>query len=68
MARRPANGPTNPFREARRPGASLGPANLNDLDDVSTFISEIEADQKGVPILYKPFELTQLATQIEAML
>ena len=25
-------------------------------------------DQKGVPILYKPFELTQLANQIEAML
>ena len=25
-------------------------------------------DQKGVPILYKPFELAQLANQIEAML
>lgn len=25
-------------------------------------------EQKGVPILYKPFELTQLATQIKAML
>ena len=25
-------------------------------------------DQKGVPILYKPFELAQLAAQVEAML
>jgi len=47
--------PTNPFREARQPGAPLGPANLNDLEDVSTFISEIESDQKGVPILLKQY-------------
>jgi putative hemolysin len=47
--------PRNPFREARRPGMSLGPAHLNDLEDVSTFISEIEADQKGVPILLKQY-------------
>jgi putative hemolysin len=47
--------PTNPFREPRRPGASLVPANMNDLEDVSTFISEIEADQKGVPILLKQY-------------
>lgn len=47
--------PTNPFREPRRAGASLRPANLIDLDDVSTFISEIEADQKGVPILLKQY-------------
>lgn len=25
-------------------------------------------DQKGVPILYKPFELTQLVAQVEAMI
>jgi len=47
--------PTNPFREARRPGTQRGPANLTDLDDVSTFISEIESDQKGVPILLKQY-------------
>jgi putative hemolysin len=47
--------PTNPFREPRRPGAPLGPAHLSDLDDVSTFISEIESDQKGVPILLKQY-------------
>ena len=39
----------------RQPGAPLGPANLTDLDDVSTFISEIESDQKGVPILLKQY-------------
>jgi putative hemolysin len=47
--------PTNPFRETRRPGASRGPAHLTDLDEVSTFISEIESDQKGVPILLKQY-------------
>jgi putative hemolysin len=47
--------PTNPFREARWPGAPHGPAHLTDLEDVSTFISEIESDQKGVPILLKQY-------------
>ena len=47
--------PTNPFHETRRRGMALGPAHLRDLDDVSTFISEIEADQKGVPILLKQY-------------
>ena len=47
--------PMNPFRETRRPGASLSPAHLTDLDEVSTFISEIESDQKGVPILLKQY-------------
>ncbi len=47
--------PTNPFREPRRPGASLSPAHLRDLEEVSTFISEIESDQKGVPILLKQY-------------
>ena len=47
--------PKNPFRGAGRPGAARGPADLNDLEDVSTFISEIEADQKGVPVLLKQY-------------
>jgi putative hemolysin len=47
--------PTNPFREARWPGAPRGPANLTDLEEVSTFISEIESDQKGIPILLKQY-------------
>ena len=47
--------PTNPFREPRWTGAPRGPAQLSDLEDVSTFISEIEADQKGVPILLKQY-------------
>jgi putative hemolysin len=47
--------PTNPFRATRRSGGSLSPAHLTDLEDVSTFISEIESDQKGVPILLKQY-------------
>ena len=47
--------PTNPFREARRPGVAPGPSHLRDLEDVSTFIAEIEADQKGVPVLLKQY-------------
>jgi putative hemolysin len=47
--------PTTPFRQKRRPGAALGPAHLNDLEEVSTFISEIESDQKGIPILLKQY-------------
>ena len=47
--------PTNPFRAKRRPGAPRGPAQLNDVEEVSTFISEIESDQKGVPILLKQY-------------
>jgi putative hemolysin len=46
--------PTNPFREPRGGGAP-GPSQLADLEDVSTFISEIEADQKGVPVLLKQY-------------
>jgi len=46
--------PTNPFREPRS-SAPPGPANLRNLEDVSTFISEIEADQKGVPVLLKQY-------------
>jgi putative hemolysin len=47
--------PTNPFREPRGIGQPVGPASLADLEDVSTFISEIEADQKGVPVLLKQY-------------
>jgi putative hemolysin len=47
--------PTNPFRETRWPGVSLSPAHLTDLEEVSRFISEIESDQKGVPILLKQY-------------
>jgi putative hemolysin len=47
--------PTNPFRETRWPGAPRGPSHLTDLEEVSTFISEIESDQKGVPILLKQY-------------
>ena len=47
--------PTNPFREPRGAGQPVGPASLESLEDVSTFISEIEADQKGVPVLLKQY-------------
>lgn len=47
--------PTNPFRETRWPGTPRGPSQINDLEEVSTFISEIESDQKGVPILLKQY-------------
>ena len=42
--------PTNPFRPGRGRTASV-----SNLEDVSTFISEIEADQKGIPILLKQY-------------
>jgi putative hemolysin len=47
--------PTNPFRDRHRRGARPGPASLADLEAVSSFISEIEGDQKGVPILLKQY-------------
>ena len=47
--------PTHPFRQAKRAGSRPEPAHLEDLDEVSSFISEIEADQKGVPILLKQY-------------
>jgi len=47
--------PTNPFRRSRRAGAAPGLSHLRDLEEVSTFISEIEADQKGVPVLLKQY-------------
>jgi putative hemolysin len=47
--------PRTPTRPARGVGYGLSPAQLRDLEDVSTFIAEIEADQKGVPILLKQY-------------
>jgi putative hemolysin len=41
-------------RELHR-GLPFGPGRLADLEDVSSFISEIEADQKGVPILLRQY-------------
>ncbi len=47
--------PRTPTRPDRSGGYRLAPTQLRDLDDVSTFISEIEADHKGVPILLKQY-------------
>jgi putative hemolysin len=47
--------PRSPHRPDRRTTRRLQPLQLKDLDDVSTFISEIEADHKGVPILLKQY-------------
>ena len=33
----------------------MDPSSLESLEEVSTFISEIEADQKGVPVLLKQY-------------
>jgi putative hemolysin len=46
--------PTNPFREPSGKGR-LRPGCLENLEDASAFISEIEADQKGVPVLLKQY-------------
>jgi putative hemolysin len=43
------------IRPARSMGIRLSPDQLRDLEDVSGFISEIEADHKGVPILLKQY-------------
>jgi putative hemolysin len=47
--------PRVPTRPDRAGGCPLSPAQLRGLDDVSSFISEIEADHKGVPILLKQY-------------
>ena len=47
--------PRRPTRPVRSPGFRLSPDQLRDLEDVSGFISEIEADHKGVPILLKQY-------------
>ena len=47
--------PRTPFREERLRGEHFLPADVRDLDDVSSFIAEIEIDQKGLPILLKQY-------------
>ncbi len=47
--------PRTPFKPSRRDARRLTPAHVRDLEDVSTFISEIEADAKGVPILLRQY-------------
>jgi len=47
--------PHEPCRRDRARDYRSGLAKLRDLDDVSAFIAEIEADQKGVPILLKQY-------------
>ena len=44
-----------PFRGDRAKDYRSGLVHLRDLEDVSAFIAEIEADQKGVPILLKQY-------------
>jgi putative hemolysin len=47
--------PRTPRKAARTRGFRLEPDQLGNLEDVSSFISEIEADQKGVPILLRQY-------------
>jgi putative hemolysin len=47
--------PRTPTRPGRASGYGLSPAQLRNLDDVSSFIAEIEADHKGVPILLRQY-------------
>jgi putative hemolysin len=47
--------PRVPCRRGAARELRSGLAALRDLDDVSAFIAEIEADQKGVPILLKQY-------------
>lgn len=46
--------PRKPFKPGPRRG-TLDPASLRDLDDVSAFIGDVEADGKGVPILLRQY-------------
>jgi putative hemolysin len=47
--------PRRPFRARRRRNYLPNPAHLRSLDEVSAFVSEIEADGKGVPILLRQY-------------
>lgn len=47
--------PRTPRKSDRAGSYPLRPADLQDLDEVSAFISEIESDHKGVPILLKQY-------------
>lgn len=46
----------NPFRRAGLPKRrGPAPSSIGDLEEVSTLVSHIEADQKGVPVLLKQY-------------
>jgi len=47
--------PRTPRKNDRAGTYPVRPADLTNLEDVSAFISEIESDQKGVPILLKQY-------------
>ncbi len=47
--------PRTPCKPPRHGAYRLSPAHLQNLDDVSGFIAEIESDRKGVPILLKQY-------------
>jgi putative hemolysin len=47
--------PRTPCRPDRRTSRRLGPLHMRTLEDVSSFIAEIEADHKGVPILLRQY-------------
>jgi len=47
--------PRSPFKERPSRVIRSGVADLRDLEDVSRFIAEIEADHKGMPILLRQY-------------
>jgi len=47
--------PRSPFRRRPSRAIRIGAADLVDLEEVSQFIAEIEADGKGVPILLRQY-------------
>jgi putative hemolysin len=47
--------PRTRFRPRRRHGSLLSVRELGGLDDVSSFVAELEPDRKGVPILLKQY-------------
>jgi putative hemolysin len=47
--------PRNPFRSRRHRAEHLDATCLDDLEEVSAVIAEIEADEKGVPILLRQY-------------
>lgn len=47
--------PRNPFQPRRCKVSHLDAGHLDDLEEVSAFIAEIEADEKGVPILLRQY-------------
>lgn len=47
--------PRSPFKERPSRVIRRGVADLRDLEDVSRFIAEIEADHKGMPILLRQY-------------